>query len=33
MCDHCGCTDEGAGYTILNPAGKSHSHHGSTYES
>jgi hydrogenase nickel incorporation protein HypB len=27
MCDHCGCTDEGAGYTILNPAGKSHSHH------
>jgi hydrogenase nickel incorporation protein HypB len=29
MCDHCGCTDEGAGYTILNPAGKSHEHHGS----
>jgi hydrogenase nickel incorporation protein HypB len=29
MCDQCGCTDEGAGYTILNPAGKSHSHHGS----
>ena len=29
MCDHCGCTDGGAGYTILNPAGKSHSHHGS----
>jgi hydrogenase nickel incorporation protein HypB len=29
MCDHCGCTDEGAGYTILNPAGKGHSHHGS----
>jgi hydrogenase nickel incorporation protein HypB len=29
MCDHCGCTDEGAGYTILNPADKSHSHHGS----
>jgi hydrogenase nickel incorporation protein HypB len=29
MCDHCGCTDEGAGYTILNPAEKSHSHHGS----
>lgn len=29
MCDHCGCTDEGAGYTILNPAGKIHSHHGS----
>ena len=29
MCDHCGCTDEGAGYTILNPAGKSHSHHSS----
>jgi len=26
MCDHCGCTDEGAGYTILNPAGKSHKH-------
>jgi hydrogenase nickel incorporation protein HypB len=29
MCDHCGCTDEGAGYTILNPGEKSHSHHGS----
>jgi hydrogenase nickel incorporation protein HypB len=29
MCDHCGCTEEGAGYTILNPAGNSHSHHGS----
>ncbi len=29
MCDHCGCADEGAGYTILNPAGQSHSHHGS----
>ena len=27
MCDHCGCSDEGAGYTILNPAGKNHSHH------
>jgi hydrogenase nickel incorporation protein HypB len=29
MCEHCGCSDEGAGYTILNPADKSHSHHGS----
>ncbi len=32
MCDHCGCTDEGAGFTILNPAEKSHSHHGSILE-
>lgn len=31
MCEHCGCTDEDAGYTILNPAGKSHSHHGSIF--
>jgi hydrogenase nickel incorporation protein HypB len=29
MCDHCGCTEEGAGYTILNPAGNSHSHRAS----
>jgi hydrogenase nickel incorporation protein HypB len=26
MCDHCGCTGDGAGYTLLNPGIKSHPH-------
>ncbi len=26
MCDHCGCTGDGEGYTIHNPATKSHFH-------
>jgi hydrogenase nickel incorporation protein HypB len=26
MCDHCGCTGEGAGYTLLNPGTNSHFH-------
>jgi hydrogenase nickel incorporation protein HypB len=33
MCDHCGCTDEGAGYTIVNPATNEHHHeHGDHHE-
>ena len=32
MCEHCGCTDEGAGFSLINPAKDKHNHdHGHSH--